>query len=217
MNKLIYYIIIFLSFCKSVDIKGIKQNASPKGKLIFGYIESQNILLKSNSKNFRDMLKFEFINSGYSVVSGNIKKPIAEDNNHTEINFTGDFKEKNIYRIFPNYLNEFAGEHRQRSFNENEGKIMSENEIHEISKQEKFDYYFQGSISNSGDMKNLNNNESAVIFLDIFNENGEREGMIHLLLDDKTLYETKLMKNACAQIVSIFNNEIINSPGENRK
>lgn len=72
MSLRILYILLCISAllgCNKDLVRGVKREISPVSKLAIGFVEYRKLYpTEYVDKNFRDMLQFEFLQEGYSII-----------------------------------------------------------------------------------------------------------------------------------------------------
>ncbi|WP_016760483.1 lipoprotein [Leptospira weilii] len=177
-----------------------------KATYLIGFIENRDSYYDPfGAKNLSNMLKFEFINSGYEILQIedflksqelNLIQSVANTQSQTET--------KNPQAIStPEFQNvtKIAGEKAYFSL-DYEPKILREVEIKNIGNGIKFDYYIQGAVAMNDNRKLINKKESGIIFLEIYDKNGKITGSLNYTVDDRVFTEANLLKDICAKIIS---------------
>lgn len=192
-------LIILLTFlnCKSlsdlfrsgnIDL-ALKSNSS-KATVFVGKMENRGKSNYSNlANNFSDLLKFHFLKKGFHVLEeANLysKSQISlTEKQSSEDIFSSIIKDiDNKKSIFP-------------SVNSNE-KL----EIQELSSKFSFDYYITGSIGNYYSNNILEESESTIAIIKIYNKNGEMIGISNFSTEHTS--NPIVLRLASEKIVSIL-------------
>jgi hypothetical protein len=190
-----YLLVYFLLFgCKTQIVQGVNQKVNPLSHILLGNIENRDIKYHPHiHENFRDMIKYDLLEYGYSVEK-------------IDTNF-GLKKEENLNESIgglPLVLRKSAGE----SLSIGNKLQYSKKEIQELSKFHQFDYFIQGALAIHTNGKILESIDHNLFFLDIYRNDGSQVGMVRFTLDEKSVYEANLIKQLSNQIVSTINTKL---------
>lgn len=178
-----------------------------KGIYLIGYIENRDSYFDPyGAKNLVNMLKFEFIRSGYDILQLEDVLKSQEPNPFANASTTlpqGINENKNPQAVTGSEtpsITKIAGEKTIFSV-ETEPKILRAIEIKNLANNVKFDYYIQGAVAMNDNRKLLNKKESGIIFLEIYDKNGKITGSLNYTVEDRVFTEAVLLKDVCTKIV----------------
>lgn len=180
--------------CRSSFVQGTIHKAKPIAYILLGEIENRDIRYHQHiNENFRDMLKYDFIESGYGVEKINHKPIISEE--LTDESIGG----------LPLVLRRAAGE---ANWEGTQTGQLNRKQIKTMASEYDFDYFLQGSLALHTSGKILESIDHNLFFLDIYSKDGKQIGMIRFAFEEKTIYEANLMKNLSNQVVTTFLSKI---------
>lgn len=213
----ILYILLCISAllgCNKDLVRGVKREISPVSKLAIGFVEYRKLYpTEYVDKNFRDMLQFEFLQEGYSIIEFENTKTASLKKRESKLSpeKPKGSGEEPAYsdELLPELLKDAAGENKRPELKLTE-KHLEPSEIQKIAKEFGFRYFLQGAISVSDTLDYLDNEKNSLVFLHVYNDKGEKVGMISFAIDEKNLYNTKLLKEVCKEIATSFTQKIIN-------
>lgn len=184
------------------NVRGARQQKSLNKLIIIGNIENRTFnYVKSLDRNLADGLKFELVGLGFQVKELNLERRLLNPDPKS-------FSEQSKDEIgdLPKSLRNAAGEMLQNNniFLEN----LNSKEISELKTQYEFNFFIQGSISVYMDDNILEPKVYKIIFLDIFDDRGNRIGIVSSLFNDKNNLSALLLADVTKEL-SLKINEII--------
>ncbi len=203
INRITFGILIFClmgfgSRCKNnvYHVRSTLVSSAPKKKLILGLIENRDIRTpRSVPKDFHDLLKFELIQRGYLLFGFSFNESIKQTD-----------PKKSESSSLPTSLRLAAGENWNQGYVAE--RLLVSAEIKELGIKEGFDLFLQGTISVQSNDKILERKDYNYIFLSIYNAEGVMVGMLSSTFDNKTIYESELLKEVASAMALEFQTRI---------
>lgn len=202
--------LLFIS-CNT-KVRVIPGSEKPKAKLVIGFIENRNSSYQPFVvQNFIDMLSFELRKEKNEVLvltserksaqEANFK-PQADSHNKDSQKMEGAknraSENANIKGDSDELLEKIIIENLVRK--ERARKSLSSQQIKKYLEKKDYDYFVQGSISQSESGSLLDTTENSMLFLNFYDKNGKVSLSVNHFLRDKNFNDGKELSKICGEI-----------------
>ncbi|MCB1318083.1 MAG: lipoprotein [Leptospiraceae bacterium] len=124
-----------------------------------------------------------------------------------------DVAVSNADALFPEHLRGIAGElTAAQVVDQPERRLLTLPEIQTISSHNQYDFFIQGAISRTEAGLLLDIEENALVFLEIFDQQGRRVGAINFTVNERSLGSARFLQDVAARIAAAFHQEISRKP-----
>ena len=230
MKSIFLIPLFFMSICGpqgSLRVADFK--SGPRGTLGIGYIENRDYrYTPHNTGNFKNMLEYELAELGYRTTlikqehldglnapetSPNSKNQNRENEQaNVKMSPGRDTDEELTRDLLPPTLKNVAGEKGLVQIRNSDephriGPLDGE-KIKLLAAKHKFDFYIQGAFGDNQTGPFLETRENVFIFLEVYNSQGAKVGIINFRVEDRSLREADFLKNVCERIARGFGDKI---------
>jgi len=217
MMRRIFFLLILLMFaCNSWflrsrgDVSVVAIRGPRKATIALGNIENRDSHYDAYAnRNLLDMLAFEMVERGYGTVKSDLA--VAFERRRQEELKRRQATQKNTgdetADLLPEKLRTVAGETRPSGYLMGD-EMLSPDEVRVVATRDNANYFLQGAISRTDAGNLLEREENFLVFLDVYNRNGEKVGVIAFAVRGNSLKDSPFMKSVCTRIAAAFDEQI---------
>lgn len=224
-------LLLFCVQCHLIWERGAVRVAAPgqaeRARVAFGILEDRgSSFAPFATENLADMLRFELMERNYRIVETNYAalippasapapaaapgaNPSGRPANERRPAPENDPTRSLLPERLRSSAGEFAGLERP---DDPASRRLRSAEIARIGEASQFDFFIQGAVSAGELGVLLEVEENALIFLDVYNRQGDLLGAINFSVDRESLRKTDFLQHTCARIADGFLNRYPGRP-----
>ncbi|MBX7086648.1 MAG: lipoprotein [Leptospirales bacterium] len=196
----------FLTWKSSGNVEVANLKSKQKARVSLGMIQTRDSRSDPYSaRNLQDMLAFEMANRGYLATRA--RHPAKTEQTPGPAS-TPPAKPDETTDLFPEKMRNLAGETRPQNGYGRADDLLDPTEIRQVMNQDGSNYFLQGAISRTESGNLLEMEENFMIFLEVYNQTGERTGMITFTVGGNSLQSAPFLKAVCARIAKAFDDQV---------